>query len=281
MKDYLVNLFEDFKTVLPEILVKLVLIILIFVCAKFIMSKISAHTKKTIDRANTMEDKEKSKTIVTSMTMTRSVCRYVVYFIAFLIVMNILGYGSAINNILVTAGVGAMIVSLGAQSLIKDVITGILLLFEKQYSVGDYVKINDYEGFVTSIAMRVTYLDSKGKKIIIPNGQINTVVNYTNSYSLFELTIPTSYKDDTNQIIALLKEVLDKYYLDNKEKFVNKPVVQGISKLNDSSIDIYINGRVKALNQWSIERELRLLILNSMKDNGFEIPFNQIDVNMK
>lgn len=174
-----------------------------------------------------------------------------------------------------------MIVSFGAQSLIKDVITGILLLFEKQYSVGDYVKINEYEGFVTSIAMRVTYLDSKGKKIIIPNGQIETVINYSNDYSLFELTIPTSYKDDTNKVIELLKTVVKNYYEENKGNFLSEPIVQGVSKLNDSSVDVYINGKVKPLSQWSIEREIRLLILNSMKENGFEIPFNQIDVNMK
>ena len=281
MKDYFVKLFNDIKELLPELLLKAFLIVFIFVVANIIMDRVSSHTKKAINKANQMDDKVKGKSNVTTMTMTRSVCRYVIYFVAILVVMNVLGFGSAINNVLVTAGVGAMIVSFGAQSLIKDVITGILLLFEKQYSVGDYVKINEYEGFVTSIAMRVTYLDSKGKKIIIPNGQIETVINYSNDYSLFELTIPTSYKDDTNKVIELLKTVVKNYYDENKGNFLSEPIVQGVSKLNDSSVDVYINGKVKPLSQWSIEREIRLLILNSMKENGFEIPFNQIDVNMK
>ena len=272
MKDYFVKLFNDIKELLPELLLKAFLIVFIFVVANIIMDRVSSHTKKAINKANQMDDKVKGKSIVTTMTMTRSVCRYVIYFVAILVVMNVLGFGSAINNVLVTAGVGAMIVSFGAQSLIKDVITGILLLF---------VKINEYEGFVTSIAMRVTYLDSKGKKIIIPNGQIETVINYSNDYSLFELTIPTSYKDDTNKVIELLKTVVKKYYEENKGNFLSEPIVQGVSKLNDSSVDVYINGKVKPLSQWSIEREIRLLILNSMKENGFEIPFNQIDVNMK
>ena len=281
MKDYFIKLFNDIKELLPELLLKAFLIVFIFVVANIIMDRVSSHTKKAINKANQMDDKVKGKSIVTTMTMTRSVCRYAIYFVAILVVMNVLGFGSAINNVLVTAGVGAMIVSFGAQSLIKDVITGILLLFEKQYSVGDYVKINEYEGFVTSIAMRVTYLDSKGKKIIIPNGQIETVINYSIDYSLFELTIPTSYKDDTNKVIELLKTVVKNYYEENKGNFLSEPIVQGVSKLNDSSVDVYINGKVKPLSQWSIEREIRLLILNSMKENGFEIPFNQIDVNMK
>ena len=240
MKDYFIKLFNDIKELLPELLLKAFLIVFIFVVANIIMDRVSSHTKKAINKANQMDDKVKGKSIVTTMTMTRSVCRYAIYFVAILVVMNVLGFGSAINNVLVTAGVGAMIVSFGAQSLIKDVITGILLLFEKQYSVGDYVKINEYEGFVTSIAMRVT-----------------------------------------NKVIEVLKTVVKNYYEENKGNFLSEPIVQGVSKLNDSSVDVYINGKVKPLSQWSIEREIRLLILNSMKENGFEIPFNQIDVNMK
>ena len=82
-------------------------------------------------------------------------------------------------------------------------------------------------------------------------------------------------------MIELLKTVVKNYYDENKGNFLSEPIVQGVSKLNDSSVDVYINGKVKPLSQWSIEREIRLLILNSMKENGFEIPFNQIDVNMK
>ncbi|MDO4378589.1 MAG: mechanosensitive ion channel family protein [Erysipelotrichia bacterium] len=274
------KILTGLKEKIPQLIINIVIILLVWLIAKFVMSRISAYTKKAMEKARKMDDEQKGKSIVTAMTMTRSVARYLVYFLAFAIILTQLGFGTVFENVLFTATVGSLIISLGVQSIIKDVVNGMLLMFEKQYSVGDYVKIGEYQGTVTSIAMRVTYLDCKGKKVIIPNGQINEVINFTNcQYALFELTIPTSYEENTAKVITVLTEIVSDYYKNNSEIFIDKPNVYGISNFNNSSVDIYLNGKVKPMQQWNVERELRLLIKERFDELNIFIPYQQIMVN--
>lgn len=272
------KILENIKEKIPQLISDILIIVIVWIIAKLLLSRISAYTKKTMEKAEKMDDKEKGKSIITAMTMTRSIIRYVIYFIALAIILNRLGFGSVFNNMLVATGVGALVVTSGIQNIIKDFISGMILMFEKQFSVGDYVKIGEYQGTVTSIAMRVTYLDCKGKKVIIPNGQIVEVINFsTSSYSLFELTIPTPYDRDTNEIIKILTDVIDNYYQVNKDIFADKPRVYGISNFNSSSADIYINGKVNTLQQWNVERELRLAIKIKFDELNISIPYQTIN----
>ncbi|MBR0230193.1 MAG: mechanosensitive ion channel, partial [Erysipelotrichaceae bacterium] len=190
-----------------DIALKIIMIVLIFLVANLIIKVISHFTGRTIQKASDLADRERGKQITTLMTVTRSVSRYIIYFLAILFVLEQIGFGSSLSNLLVTAGVGSLIISLGAQTIINDFLAGMFILFEKQYSVGDYVKIGDYSGTVTSVAMRVTYLRNyEGQKIIIPNGQITSVINYGAAYNLAKLVVPTPYGADSRHMIEVIQE---------------------------------------------------------------------------
>ena len=194
------ELLEKLKDGGIKIIGSLLLIILTFVAANLILKAISSYTRRAIDKANQMEDKAHGKQIVTVMSILRSVSRYLLYFFAIMISLNTMGFGANLNNVLVTAGVGSLILSFGAQSFIKDVVAGLFLIFEKQYSVGDFVKLGDYTGTVTGVATRVTYLTTvDGTKVIIPNGSIPSVINYGNKFNQAKIVVPTPYEANTDK----------------------------------------------------------------------------------
>jgi len=269
--DFLTNIKESFIKVLFAI----ASIIIVIVVCRLILAIISRITKKTIDKAKGLKE-EKAKEIITSMSVTRSVARYVVSFLGIIFLLNMFGYSTSVSNVLLTAGVGGLIISFGAQSFIKDLIAGIFILFERQMSVGDYVEIAGKEGKVTAISMRSTYLDFRGQKIIVPNGSISTIVNYNDKYNAFRFVVPTSYEANTSKVIKLLESILDKYYKQHKEIFVEPPEVLGVTNFNDSSLDILIQGKCKTLKHFEAERQLKQLIKEEFDKKKIEIPYQKI-----
>ena len=273
------DLWKMIQENLFHILTVLVTIVVLFVLAKLVLNQLSKYTSKAIDKAKNSPDDQKSRQVITAMTLLRSVGRYLIYFIFIALVLYQLGFGNVIGNLMVTAGFGSLAISFGAQSIVKDVVTGFFMMFEKQYSVGDFVKIGEFEGVVTSIAMRVTYLRSfKGQKIIIPNGSIANVINYTNEYNTAVITIPTPYSANTKKIIDMVQEELDKYQSDNLELFVERPLVTGIGSFNTSSVDLTVVAKVKALSQWQVERDIRLVIKERFDAEKINILFQQVVV---
>ncbi len=273
------KVIEVIKEKAPEVAASIVIIVLSWIASKVIMNTFSKFTKNQMRKAAHSGDKEKEKRVKTAMTMARSVARYIVNFILLIIILYRLGFGEVLGNALYTAGISSIIISFGVQNIIKDVFTGIILRFENQFSVGDYVKINGYVGTVRSIAMRVTYLDIKGKKVIIPNGDITEVVNYsTSNYSLFELKIPTPYEENTEKMIGILKEILHQYYEDHKDIFIEEPAVTGIYEFAENSVVIYMSGKVTLMDQWPTERELRFLVKKKFDELDIKFPYPHMEI---
>ena len=139
INDFLEKMGIDLLKLLGDVLY----IIVIFLAARILVELLSKATKKVIEKAKVIDDTNRSKSLVTSMTVLRSAGRYFLYFAGICLIINHLGYGSVFTNLVTAAGVGALVISLGAQSVIGDVIAGMFLLFERQYAVGDFVKINE------------------------------------------------------------------------------------------------------------------------------------------
>ena len=273
---WLNEFIEQTKGDLTSLLVNILCIAIIFFVAKIIMNIVSSFTSKTMKKAQDLPDQVKAQELRTSMTVFHSAARYVVYLIAIILCLAQIGMSDQISSAVVAAGVGGLIISFGAQSIIKDILAGIFILFERQFYVGDYVKIGEYEGTVTSIAVRVTYLSSRGKKIIIPNGSISDVVNYSRNNIITFMSIPTPYDADTRKVMEILQGICKKYYEDNQEILVNEPTVLGIGSFADSSVNLTIRVETVPMMHWKAERELKLLIKEGFEKNRIEIPFTQI-----
>lgn len=259
----------------------IVCICLIILIGKIILTLISKITSFNMEKAEEKPEMQK-KRIKTLMTLLRSIARYAVYFICALLILSVLGFGSTIQNLLVTAGIGSVALGFGAQSLVKDVVTGFFLMFENQFSVGDYVKIDDVEGTVSATAMRVTYLKTAlGQQIIIPNGKIETVINYSRADSLAKVLIPLSYECDLKKAMDVCLKAAEKCAKEHADLVLEAPKVQGITAFEDSSITLSVICKVKTLKHWEMERELRLAIKQALDAEHIAIPYNQLDVTIK
>ena len=271
------EIMEKLKLDMTTLVFDLIVIAVVLLVAKIVLAALSRFTTRVIDRSKKLDDEGRSKELITSMTLLRSAGRYAIYFVAICIIINQLGFGSALSNIVTAAGIGALVISLGAQSIIKDIIAGAFIMFERQYAVGDFVKINDYEGTVTSLAMRCTYLKNwKGEKIIVPNGQITTVVNYSGDFNMAIVDVPTPYEEDSDRIFKVLKEVADAYYKENQEICYDEPVVTGINSFDESSVGFTIYQKAVKRNHYQIQRGLRTAIKKRFDEEGISIPYSQI-----
>ncbi len=273
------EIFKEFKinsTILIKDLFTIGIVILLSALA---MKMVTAFTSRSIEKAKERGDDPKAKSFITFMTLLRSFSRYAIYFIAFCIIINPLGYGSVLSNIITAAGVGALVISLGAQSVISDMIAGAFILFEHQFSVGDYVQINEYSGTISAMAMRCTYLDTwKGERIIIPNGQIKTVINYSGKFNMAIVDVPTPYEADSEKVKAILQEEADKYYEANRKICYDKPQVLAISSFDESAVIMTVQMKAKGRNHFTIQRDLRMAIKKRFDKEGISIPYNQIVV---
>lgn len=276
------QLLETWNKILPRLIdlgLDLLIVAIIFLLAKVFVNIFSKITKRSMNKADDIDDKDKSKQIKTSLTITHSANRYIVYALAIILCLRVLGLGEQVSSALVAAGIGGLVISFGAQSIVKDMLAGLFLMFEKQFFVGDYVKIAGYEGKVTSIALRVTYLDCAGKKVIIPNGEIKDVVNYSKTNNLAIITIPTPYECNTRKVIKIMQGVVDKYYEDHQDILTeNKAVVPGIDTLDSSSVNITVRVETKPLKHWEVQRDLKLLIKEEFEKKKIDIPYSQIVV---
>jgi len=226
---------------------------------KFMESQRKSNLKFTLDE-------KRSKTLE---AILKSVLRYTIYFIGIIaIISQIFG-----NIVLTFAGIGGVAVGFGAQSLIKDIINGFFILFEEQYSVGDYVHIDDKSGIVESIELRVTKLrDFSGDVHIIPNGLISKVTNHSIGYQRFLVEIDIAYEEDIDKAIEVLNNMCENFKEKNKN-LIEGPAVAGVSALKDSAITIRIVGKANAMSQWEIEMELRKEAKKALDKAHIEIPY--------
>ncbi|NLZ49555.1 MAG: mechanosensitive ion channel family protein [Clostridiales bacterium] len=211
-------------------------------------------------------DPKKANTIG---AILKSILKYVVYFLGFTTIFSIF-----FNNITLTfAGIGGVALGLGAQSLIKDVINGFFILFEEQYSVGDYITIEGKSGVVESIELRITKIrDFSGDLHIFPNGSITTVTNHSRGDMRFVVEVDIAYEEDAYKAMDVLREACNEFSKIN-DNVVSGPDVSGVSALKDSGVTIKIVGKAKAMKQWSCENELRAFVKKTLDEAGIEIAY--------
>lgn len=276
-KQFLDNLWEllnFLKDNLGNLLWRLLVIVFIFFCAGLVMKWISAFTSHTMKKERELLSVDKSRRVDTLMTLIRSTARYLVYFVAFLLVLAQFGNGMVQNVVLAVGSIGGIAFGFGAQNLVKDVVTGLFMIFENQFSVGDYIQTEDAVGTVEATALRVTYLRSaKGDQIIIPNGTIQRVINYTRGSYVATITVSTSYESNTRKVIGIMEEALREYGEAHWDIIEELPVVRGIDSLADSTINISIACKVKPMKQWEVERGMRLAIKEAFDRRGVEFPY--------
>lgn len=208
---------------------------------------------------------------MTLMKLLENVLKYVVYFIAIMSILAALTID--VKAMLAGAGIVGLAVGFGAQSLVKDIITGFFIIFEDQFSVGDYVRIGQFEGTVEEIGLRTTKIKSfTGEINILPNGSIIEVTNFSVYNSVSVLDIGIAYEGD----IEYAEKVLQDYLETTTEKYpelVKTPELLGVQQFGASEVVMRIVAETLPMKHWYIGRQLRKDIKLLLDQHGIEIPF--------
>jgi moderate conductance mechanosensitive channel len=176
------------------------------------------------------------------------------------------------------AGIIGLALSFAAQSVIKDVINGFLILFEDQYAVGDVINVGDVGGLVENINLRITQLrNSEGMLITIPNSQISTVQNLSQGWSRVDLTIQIGHSTDPDHALQVLKQLADEMYRDRQwhSKLLEPPDILGIDAIDHVGISIRIWIKTQPLQQWVVAREFRRRLKKVMEEESLSIGMPQ------
>lgn len=207
----------------------------------------------------------------TLSVLLHSILMYAVYFIAGLMVLET--FAVPTGSILASAGIAGLAVGFGAQNLVKDIITGFFIIFEDQFSVGEYVSFAGVTGVVEEMGLRTTKVrEWTGQLHTIPNGEISKVTNYNRGKMLALVSVGIAYEEDVDQAIEVLRHTSEQAY-HQLATIVDIPVVQGVVELADSAVVIRVIAQTVPGEQWAVERELRRLFKQALDQQDIEIPY--------
>ena len=206
-----------------------------------------------------------------SCRSSRSILSYVIYFIAFVLILRALSLNPL--PLLAGAGIVGVVFGLGAQPLINDVVSGLFILFEKLYLVGDFIETGTARGVVETIELRTTRIrDPDGQLHILRNGQLGDVVNFSKGYTYAVVEVGVAYDSDLDQVYEVLKKTGEE--LKASQPDVLEPtIVQGLDNFGESELTIRTLTRVKPGRHRQAARQYRKMIKDAFDREGIEIPF--------
>ena len=189
-------------------------------------------------------------------------------------------WGANTTTILASAGVLTLIIGLGSQSLVSDILAGIFIVFEGEFQVGDIVIIDGWRGEVTEIGIRTTKLvDAGGNIKIVNNSEIKTIINQTQELSLAKAYVSISYGARLEKVESVIADNLDSF----REKIpaiVEGPFYKGVSELGESGVTLLFVAKCQEDDIYQVQRDLNREIKIMFDNNDIEIPFNQLVVHM-
>jgi small-conductance mechanosensitive channel len=184
--------------------------------------------------------------------------------------------GVNLAPLLAAAGIGGLAIGFGAQTLIKDLISGLFLLLENQVRVGDVVTIGDKGGLVESMGFRVlTLRDASGNVHIIPNGSVDRVTNMTRDYSRYVFDIGIAYREDPDEAMRVIQDVGDGLAkdIDYAADILEPLEMLGVDRFTDSAVVIRCRIKTRPIKQWRVAREFNRRLKKAFDAHGIEIPF--------
>jgi len=212
----------------------------------------------------------------TILRLVQSIVSYVVYFSAILAILSAVNID--VKGLLAGAGIVGLAVGFGAQSLVKDVITGFFIIFEDQFGVGDYIKITSVEGTVLEIGLRTTKIKGAAGEInIVPNGSITDVVNYSINNSIAIIDVSVAYSSDIAKAERLIEEYL-KELPKKHEEITAPPTLLGVQNVVGAEVSLRISVETLPMQHFAISRMVRRDVKEIFDRNRIEIPYPKMMV---
>jgi len=205
--------------------------------------------------------------------LLKSVWTFVLILVVILTIMSTLGV--PLSPLLASAGIGGVVLAFGAQSLIKDYLSGILMIVEDQYGVGDQIKVGDVTGTVEDITLRITKLrDPNGMIWYIRNGEILRVGNISQGYSTGLIDLPVAYDADVNKVTEVLSQVVDE--VSNQPEMTDQllapPELLGVESITPTAVIMRIVIKTPPNKQYALARDIRERALAALAAAGIPGP---------
>ena len=223
--------------------------------------------KKSVRRSR---DPEAFRRAETTHSIVSSVFSYIMYFIIVLVVLRV--YGVDLTSILAAAGVVGVAIAFGAQTLVKDILSGLFIWGERSLGVGDVVTINDLSGTVEAVSIRTTTIRNfNGNVCIIPNGDIRAITNMSRGFKRAIVIIPCPYEANQEHIVEMIREEMD-IAAKEIEGIESVPEVMSIVAFESNSVTVQIAVACPVGEHWRIERDLRSRVKARFDREGIIMP---------
>ena len=268
------EIFNTITTWLTTSGIKVLGILIALVILSQMSKWIVKWLEKFVPDKDPLQAAEAKKRAHTLGKILRHALIIVISFIALLMILGELGI--QLGPLLATAGIGAVAIGFGAQSLVKDVISGFFIILENQYRIGDAIEAAGVSGLVESVSLRRTVLrDLEGKVHTIPNGEIKIVSNLSKEWARSVLDVGISYREDLDKVTELLKQIGRELSAEEpwKSAILEPLQILGVEQFGESQLVIRVIVKTVPLKQWEVGRELRRRIKNRFDEKGIQIPF--------
>jgi moderate conductance mechanosensitive channel len=266
---YLISFVDSIVLVISESIGKIISSIIILFLSIFLLKLAKLSFKSVGKKPGPLQRRKK-----TIAKVTVSIIRYLLAIISILLILSI--WGINVAPALAGLGILGLVIGLGAQKFINDLISGFFIIFEHHFDVGDKIEVQGFKGEVTSIGLKTTkIMNWKGEVKILSNGEISNLINYSKSDSLAIVEFGIAYHEDMQKTIDLLNLELPKLRLEFPV-IIEDPKVVGVINLNSSSVDLRAIAKTLNEEHYAVERAMRKKIKEILDENNIEIPFPQV-----
>lgn len=246
--------------------------VLVVVAAAYLIVRLARKAiQKVLRRREMGLVKLDERRLGTVSVLLGNVVGYVVYFVMVLMVLAQLGFN--LGPVLAGAGIIGLAVGFGAQNLVRDVISGLFIILEDQYAVGDDVAIGDFTGTVQEVGLRVTRIKRwTGEVHFIPNGSITQVTNFSKENSAAVVDVGIAYEEKIEEVTRVLEALLARLRTETDD-IVGEARVLGVQGLADSGVVLRVTAECKPMTHLAVARKLREMIKAEFDRENIEIPY--------
>jgi small conductance mechanosensitive channel len=248
--------------------------VLIIQIGRLLITGLEKEIARRMLEARTTSPGEAEKRVSTLGRICRSLLYLVTITVAAMMLLERMGLD--IMPLLAGAGIVGLAVGFGAQNLVKDFISGLFFIVENRIRVGDVAVLNGTGGLVEQVNLRTTVLRSlDGTVHVFPNGSINSLSNMTHEYSFYLFNVGVAYKENTDRVVSVLKQIGEEMLQDDDYKeFILEPLeILGVDQFADSAVIIKARIKTVPIKQWLVGREMNRRIKKRFDEEGIEIPF--------
>ena len=263
--DLLSKIFKIFaKKEIYGLIIIIVVSLIVYNIGRLIIAKVLTSGK------NTYEVK-KRKTVI---SIIESLYKYALVMVMLIIILKL--YGLNVKSLVAGLGIATALIGLAFQDTLKDIISGISIIMENYYVVGDYIKIDDFTGQVIEFGLKSTKIKNfNGEVLVFANRNVEKVVNISQKRANLIIDIPTSYEEKAAKVEKVLNNLIEELV---KDEHVYGGKYLGISKLGSSEVVYTISVECSQEYQWQMKRDILRKIKDTYDKEKLKIPYTQIEV---